>query len=56
MAGHFQDLHLGSEKVAHGRYFDEEIGRGWFEFQLKAEVSKKLGLGNHGCGCRVATD
>ena len=56
MAGHFQNLHFGSEKIVRGRCFDEEIGLGWFEFQLKAEVSKKLGIGNHGRGFGMATD
>ena len=39
-----------------GRRLNEKIGLGWFDFQLKAEVSKKLGIGNHGRGFGVAAD
>ena len=49
-------MHFGPEKIARGRCFNEEIGLGRFDVQLKAEVSKKIGIGNHRRGFPVATD
>ena len=56
MAGHFQDLHFSSEKIARRRRFNQEIGLYWFDFQLKAEVAEEIGIGDHRHGFRMTTD
>ena len=56
MAGHFQNLHFGSEKIARWRCFDKKIGLCWFDFQLKAEVAEEIRIGDHRHGFRMTAN
>ena len=56
MAGHVQDLEIGTEKTSDGRFLDKKIRFHGFNFELEAKIAKKFGLGNHGRGKRVTTN
>ena len=56
MAGHFQNLEIGTEKTSVGYFFDEKI---WFDrvdLERESEVSKEVWIRNHGRGERVTSD
>ena len=56
MAGHFQNLEIGTEKTSVGYFFDEKI---WFDrvdLERESEVSKEVGIRNHGRSERVTSD
>ena len=56
MAGHFQNLEIGTEKTSVGYFFHEKI---WFDradLERESEVSKEVGIRNHGRGERVTSD
>src|SRR5439155_1510537 len=56
MAGNFQNLEFGAEKISGWRFFDEKIRFRRFDFEFETEVAKKFPVGNHWRGERVTTD
>jgi len=56
MAGNFQNLEFGAEKISGWRFFDEKIGFRRFDFEFETEAAKKFPVGNHWRGERVTTD
>ncbi len=56
MAGYFQNLEIGSEKISVWRRFDEEIRFNWLDFERESEVPKEIAIGNHRRGERVTSD
>ena len=56
MAGHFENLETGAEKISVWYFFDEEIWFDWFDFERESEVAKEIAIGNHGRGERVTSD
>jgi len=47
MSRNFQHLHFQAEKLARGRFFNEEVRLNRLDFQLKSEAAKKFWIGNH---------
>jgi len=56
MTWDLEHLKFNSQKIALIRLLDKKIWRNRFDFKAEAEVAKKIRLGNHGCGIRVATN
>ena len=56
MAGNFQNLEVGTEKISVWRFFDEKIWFDWLDFEREAEAAKKIAIRNHGRGERVTSD
>ena len=56
MAGNFQNLEIGAEKISAGRLFDKEIWFRCLNLEFETEVAKKFGVGNHRRSKRVATN
>ncbi len=56
MAGNFQNLEIGAEKITVRRFFDEEIRFHGFDLKLEAEAAKKIAIRNHGSGEWVTPD
>ncbi len=56
MAGNFQNLEIGAEKISVWRFFDEKIRFGRFDFEFEPKIAKKFPVGNHRRGERVTTN
>ena len=56
MAGHFEHLKFRSEKISRRCFLDKKIRLGRFDFQLEAEIPKKLSVRNHRRGHGMAAD
>ena len=56
MAGHFQNLELGTEKTSVWCLFDEKIWFDWFDFEREPEVAEEIAISNHGRCKRVTSD
>ncbi len=56
MSWNFEHLHFQAEKFSRGRLFDEEVRFDGLDFHLKSQAAKKIRIGNHLCGARMAAD
>ena len=56
MAGHFQNLEVGTEKISVWCFFDEKIWFDWLDFQREAEIAKEIAIRNHRRGERMTSD
>src|SRR5215470_8187552 len=56
MAGNFQNLKIGAEKISARCFFDEKIRFHRFDLEREPEVAKKFAIGNHRHGERVTAD
>lgn len=56
MAGHFQNLEVGAEKISVLRFLNKKIWFHWLDLQREPEVAKKIAIRNHGRGERVTPD
>ena len=56
MAGNFQNLKIGAEKISAGRFFDQKIRFHRFDLEREPEAAKKFAIGNHRRGERMTAD
>ena len=56
MAGNFQNLKIGAEKISAGCFFDQKIRFHRFDLEREPEAAKKFAIGNHRRGERVTAD
>ena len=56
MAGHVQNLEIGTEETSVWHLFDEKIWFDWFDFERESEVPKEITIRDHGRGERVTSD
>ena len=56
MAGNFQNLEIGAEKISVWRFFDEKIRFCRFDFEFEPKIAKKFPVRNHRRGERVAAN
>jgi len=56
MAGHFQYLEFGAEKISFRRFFHEKIRFYWLDFERESEAAEKIAIRNHRRGERVTSD
>ena len=56
MTWDLEHLKFNSQKIAFIHLLYKKIWCNRFDFKAEPEVAKKIRLGNHGCGIRVATN
>jgi hypothetical protein len=56
MAGHFQNLKIGAEKISVRRFLNQKIWFDWFNFQRESEIAKEIAVRNHRRGECVTSD
>ena len=56
MAGHFENLKIGAEKISALRFFDQKIRFHRFDLECEPEAAKKFAIGNHRRGERMTSD
>ena len=56
MAGNFQNLKIGAEKVSVCRFFDHKIRFHRFDLEREPEAAKKFAIGNHRHSERMTAD
>ena len=56
MAGNFQNLEIGAEKISVWRFFDQKIRLHRFDLERKPGAAKKFAIGNHRHGERMTSD
>ena len=56
MAGHFQNLKIGTEKISVRRFFDQKIRFHRFDLELEPKIAKKFAVGNRRRSERMTAD
>ena len=56
MAGNFQHLELGTEKIPARRFFDKKVRVRRLDFEFETEAAKKFSIRNHRRSERVTAD
>ena len=56
MAGNFQNLKIGAEKISVWRFFNQKIRFHRLDLEREPEAAKKFAIGNHRRGERVTAD
>ncbi len=56
MAGNFQHLELGTEKIPARRFFDKKVRVRRLDFEFETEAAEKFSIRNHRRSERVTAD